>query len=394
MRTRAHTLRHGLAALLILAALALLWQLRPGLPATPESWTAPMSTTEIEEITFWLLYLALAVLLLIAARALLDQIALTIEQTQEHRLRAFAERVLRKPAAPPTPRPSRYRVYADRYTMTLAPRSGIVQRSRHEVDSTALTVATQAAAAPATTEAPPPPPACSPPSLAICLLGPLRIDGAKQRIKRASTRELIVYLALHPAGARRDELLEALWPGQDPERVLPRFYQSVTDARKALGDAWVRDGERYQLDRSRVDIDLDQLERLLADDDPVHGQQNLEAAIGLWRGQPLAGSDYPWADPDIHGLHATLLDLLGRVSQVRFDHGDPRGALAAAEQAIGLDELHEPSWRLALQADHALGLRSSITRRYDALSHVLDEQLGLQPSHETRAVYRQLLGQS
>jgi DNA-binding SARP family transcriptional activator len=64
------------------------------------------------------------------------------------------------------------------------------------------------------------------------------------------------------------------------------------------------------------------------------------------------------------------------------------------EQAIGLEELHEPSWRLALQAEHSLGLRESITRRYDELAHALDEQLGLQPTRETRVMYRQLLGKA
>jgi DNA-binding SARP family transcriptional activator len=74
--------------------------------------------------------------------------------------------------------------------------------------------------------------------------------------------------------------------------------------------------------------------------------------------------------------------------------GDASGALEMTEQAIALDQFHEASWRLALQAKHALGLRESITRRYDDLAQALDEQLGLQPTRETRVMYRQLLGQN
>jgi DNA-binding SARP family transcriptional activator len=80
--------------------------------------------------------------------------------------------------------------------------------------------------------------------------------------------------------------------------------------------------------------------------------------------------------------------------RVRLAHGDARGALQMAEQAIALDQFHETSWRLALQAEHALGMRESITRRYDELADALDEQLGLQPARETRVMYRQLLGQA
>ncbi|MGH8228224.1 MAG: bacterial transcriptional activator domain-containing protein [Steroidobacteraceae bacterium] len=88
-----------------------------------------------------------------------------------------------------------------------------------------------------------------------------------------------------------------------------------------------------------------------------------------------------------------LIGLLERAGHTRLERGDPRGALQFAEQAIALDQFHEASWRLALQADHALGLRESITRRYDQLTRALDEQLGLQPTRETRVMYRELLGQ-
>jgi DNA-binding SARP family transcriptional activator len=230
--------------------------------------------------------------------------------------------------------------------------------------------------------------------VSISLLGPLRIEGARRPLKRVPTRELIAYLALHPHGATRDELTEALWPGAHPDQALPRFWQIVSDARHALGDAWVRDGERYQLDRDCIRIDLDQLDRLLARANPDSNEepQTLEAALALWRGEPLEGSDYVWADGHIRRLSATYLGLLERAGHARLERGDARGALELAEQAITLDQFHEASWRLALQAEHTLGLRESITRRYD-LTRALDQELGLQPTRETRAMYRQLLGQ-
>src|SRR5271154_4616116 len=126
-----------------------------------------------------------------------------------------------------------------------------------------------------------------------------------------ATHELLAYLALHTNGASRDELIEAIWPAQDPARTRPRFWQSVTEARKALGDAWVHQGERYQLDRSKVRVDLDDLDRLLtaaSSDDAEPGA--LKSALALWRGEPLEGSDHLWTDGEIRSLRATLLDLL------------------------------------------------------------------------------------
>jgi len=221
-------------------------------------------------------------------------------------------------------------------------------------------------------------------------------DGRATRANQARGHaRAIGLLGVSPKGASRDELIEAIWPAQDPERTRPRFWQSVTEARKALGDAWVHHGERYELDRSKVRVDLDDLDRLLAasngaTDDPTA----LESALALWRGEPLEGSDYLWAEGELRVLHATLVDLLERVGRSRLGRDDARGALQMADQAIALDGLHEPSWRLAFQAEHALGLRESITRRFDELTRSLDEQLGLEPARETRLVYRQLLGQS
>ncbi len=144
----------------------------------------------------------------------------------------------------------------------------------------------------------------------------------------------------------------------------------------------------------RVDLDeLDQLLTIVSDDAANHAT-TLERALALWRGEPLEGTDYLWAEGDMRSLSATLLDLLERVGRVRLARGDARGALQMAEQAIALDQLHEPSWRLALQAEHALGLGESITRRYGELTRSLDEQLGLEPARETRAMFRRMLEQT
>jgi DNA-binding SARP family transcriptional activator len=388
---RRHPLLARIAAtagvLLALAALVALGLFRPPLPHVA-SITGPLTTTAIRDgalCVAWLLTVYIVLVLLVrAARVLIRGPAWQRE--------AILPGVIPSPPPPRPPTPLSGR-FQPPFALTLAPRP--------DPDAPAAPQATATAevdAPVATLTRPQQPPA--EPALSISVLGPLRIDGTSRPPKRVPTRELIAYLALHPKGASRDELTEALWPAQDPKKTRPRLWESATDARAALGDAWLVEGERYRLDRTKVQIDLDQLDQLLAstdpdpDPDPDSEPQTLEEALALWRGEPLEGSDYVWADGHIHRLRATLIGLLERAGHARLEHGDARGALEMAEQAIALDQFHEASWRLALQADHALGLRESITRRYDDLAHALDEQLGLQPTRETRVMYRQLLGQS
>lgn len=367
-------------AVLALVALALLWQLRPGLPHI-SSPGAPFTSELVEQglgLVIWLLCLYIAFSIFVHA-------AHTVIHPPPRK--TFLPGVIPSPP-PPRPRATAPRTARPHFALTLAPRPDPSSPDSRTAPMTPVATPLQAPAATAT------PVVEQRPALSICLLGPLRIDGAIQPPKRLPTRELIAYLALHPYGGSREELIEALWPDGDPKKTRRRLWDLATDARAALGDALIHEGERYRLDRDKARIDLDQLDQLLARIDPDDDEpDSLEAALALWRGEPLQGADYPWADTHIHRLHATLLSLLERTGHARLEDGDPRGALELAEQAITLDQFHEASWRLALQAEHALGMRESITRRYDELARALDQQLGLQPTRETRVIYRQLLGQ-
>jgi DNA-binding SARP family transcriptional activator len=357
------------ATVLGIATLTVLALLRPALPHV-SSLSAPLTSTSIERGALclaWLLAVLLA--LLTIARA---------TQTLLHRS---------MPLPIPLREPQSSALHQDRPSPLVNPPYVLTIRAPLAPEpSTHVHVDTPAVVQVATEE--------KPGQVSVSVLGSFAIAGVAAKIRRAATNELIAYLALQPHGGTRDELIEAIWPDQDPQKTRPRFWQSVTEAHKALGDAWIHDTDRYTLDRSKIHIDLDELERLLAITDHDHEPAALEQAAALWRGEPLAGSDYAWADGHIRRLHATFLDLLTRVGHTRLANNQPQGALHAAEQAIALDPLHEPSWRLALQAEHALGLRSSVARRYEQLAQTLDQELGLQPSHETRLIYRQILGQN
>jgi DNA-binding SARP family transcriptional activator len=238
------------------------------------------------------------------------------------------------------------------------------------------------------------------PAARISLLGPVTIVGGRKRGRRlrGATRELLTYLALQPTGAQRDQITDALWPDQPPEQGRNRLWRAAADARTHLGDnILARDGDHYELDRTRITVDLDQFEQLLAglgraatarDELPL-----LESALALFTGEPLAGSDFPWAENEQRRLHALQLDVFERAGRAHLASGDPSGALASAEMGLAREPYNEKLVRVAMQAEAALGLRSAIIARYENVNKLLDEQLGLQPHRDTRRLYRQLLSQ-
>jgi DNA-binding SARP family transcriptional activator len=232
----------------------------------------------------------------------------------------------------------------------------------------------------------------------IALLGPLEIRATEPRSRglRSKTQQLLVYLALHPKGATTDELIAAVLPGAPDDRARRRVWRSISEVRSELGDVLPRSGDHYLLDRTAVAVDIDELDFLLAQanaESDAARERLLERAVALVRGEPLAGTDYPWAAGEVRHLRAKVVDLLHELGQIWLAHDNATGALAAAERAIALDAENESAHRLAMRAEAGLGLREAIVVRYERLCQELDAGFGLEPERDTRLLYRRLLSQ-
>lgn len=368
-----------------IGTLALLWAFRPSFTGLPRSLAEPLTATGLEEFGLVLAWLALACLALVVLVRALRSSTHSWGRTVDARDALGSRPSAAKGSGAPRPA---------RQSSRLAPRP----RSRAFPEQFVLTLTAPVETSAAAEQEPRVEGAEEVPSISVSVLGPLQITGGKRRRRlRASAQELIAYLALHPDGASRDQLLEALWPGEDPKRSEQRLWQSSSDVRRVLGSVITRESDRYSLDRRQARLDLDELERSLAaagtaEPEPV--QQVLERALSLFTGEPLSGSDYAWAGGELRRLRAIHVDLLEQVGRGRLAAGEPRAALEAAERGLAIDVLNEGLWRLALEAESALGLREAVAERYEQLRVLLDERLGLEPAKETRHLHRRLLAQN
>lgn len=395
MNRRRHPIRRvplALAGALALVALLTFVAIRPPLPSLPHSFSEPLAVWQVEEVLLFLAWLAVVALLLLVvalvARTILQrsppQVPLALrrdaDREPKHGGALLGARVRPNPLSRP-------------YVLTVA----TPQPERHPEP-----VAGEDAAPAATVDQPQldeRPRQQQQRAVAIRMLGPPAIEGLPRRGRglRTDCRLFLLYLALHPNGASRDEIVAALWPDVAERRARQRLYQAAADARSRLGDAFVAEGDRYRLEREQLTIDVDELERLLREADGAREgpreRAALEQAVRLVRGQPLAGLDVPSMDGEARRLTAVVVGLCERVAHARLGDGDPAGALAAAERGITFDELNEDLWRLALEAESVLGLRDAVVSRYETLSGLLGDRLGLEPDRETRALYLELLGQ-
>jgi DNA-binding SARP family transcriptional activator len=391
MNTRVAIARRLVAVLsgaALVAVLAFAWDVRPSPPPLPRSFSAPLPASTISrtlDVVAWVVFVLLDLALFTSVMKL--AIRRTPRRSELRLRRAFEAREKsatkdadwRKhssPLAPPVLRvPKRHDV---------EPPSERVQLERGVLQAAAPAHAT--AEVDRTDD-----------RAGMMLLGSFELSGCKKKKpRRQATAELLAYLAIQRRPVSRGELLEALWPGDDPERSAARFYQAASEARKLLGDAFVRARDTYNLDRDQLCIDLDELDELREHAhgaDEEHEPALLERALALFRGEPLTGIDALWTDGEQRRLNSIRLSLLERVGRLRLESGNAASALEVADEAAALDGSNEHVVQLAIEAEAALGRRDAVTERYEHLCRDLDERFGLEPSRETKLLYRRILSQ-
>lgn len=233
------------------------------------------------------------------------------------------------------------------------------------------------------------------PAVAVAVLGPVVVQAGGQPVagwRTLKARDLLAYLVL--AGDRpvtKDQIIEALWPETDVEAgqaLLHTTLYYLRRAIKAAGESLITfAGGAYRLDQKGLDVDLHKFERLAASG----SEEDLQAAVALYRGDLLEGLDYPWADGPRTRLRTTCMDLLRNLADRRRQAGRPAEAVPWLQRLVQAEPLAEAGHVGLMECYAALGNRSAALQQYRTLARLLDEELGLEPGPEAQALNRRLL---
>src|SRR5215218_4771625 len=162
------------------------------------------------------------------------------------------------------------------------------------------------------------------------ILGPIEAieDGRPVVLGGAKQRALLGMLLLHANEVvSSDRLIDELWAGDRREEAIKSLQVAVSRLRKAL-EAGRREGPEtgaivtrspgYELHVDPQRLDVTRFEALaaagrkaLAAGDSASARRDFGAALGLWRGPPLADLAYEsFAQPEIARLEALRLGAL------------------------------------------------------------------------------------
>jgi YVTN family beta-propeller protein len=223
------------------------------------------------------------------------------------------------------------------------------------------------------------------------ILGPLEVleDGRALDLGGAKQRALLAVLLLQANRVvSTDRLIEALWGERAPGTAHKAVQVHVSQLRKALGkDRIVTRTPGYQVIVEPGELDLERFETLVS-------VGNLEGALALWRGEPLADLAYEsFAQVEI----ARLEELHVATVEDRIDADLERGRHAAVVGELdGLVRKHPLRERLYGQLMLALyrsGRQAEALDAYHEARRRLDEQLGIEPGPALRELERGILNQ-
>lgn len=231
----------------------------------------------------------------------------------------------------------------------------------------------------------------------------LALDGqpiSLKAFKRKKARELFVLLIARPDQfMHREELAAELWPEANYKASLRDFrvaLHSLSDVlepdrpKNSLAFCLDRKDERYCIMSEKVDLDSARFEALAASGE---NEFDWERALKLYRG-PFC-EDYPYME-SINSVRdkydRIYFQLAEKLSNLYLESERSAMALELAQRVLARDSTWEPAYRLLMRAQASLGHLHLLPRTFSRCLETLEEELGVEPSEETFALARELLG--
>jgi DNA-binding SARP family transcriptional activator len=237
------------------------------------------------------------------------------------------------------------------------------------------------------------------PEVVVKVLGQVELDGAGE-FRRPRSREIALYLTMHPKGVSEGKLDEMIWPTRHDIPASTRD-PAVSAARSALGgpkrfpysQGQGRD-KRYRL-TELVGTDWQRFCLLHRAGRQERSPQALLEALELIRGRPFgdldAGPGYEWlhVEGHIHHMEAEISDAAELAAELLLGAGEPVRARRAVDKGLLGAPYAERLWVQLMAVADALGEAQEVER----ILADMDGRLGLdgdfdQLHPDTVAAYR------
>jgi DNA-binding SARP family transcriptional activator/Tfp pilus assembly protein PilF len=244
-------------------------------------------------------------------------------------------------------------------------------------------------------------------SVLVRVLGAVQLDAGDGGVDVGPPQRCVVLAALAADAGRlvtHDALVERVWGSAPPLRALRTVQTHVANLRSLLtrtdasvrAAVTVRRGSGYLFDVDPDLVDVHRLRRLAVEaSDP--GQVGVDRlarwreAVGLWRGEPLAGLRGAWIERTRQAWYDQYRDVALSWALAEIEAGNPAEVLGRLDALIVRYPLVESLPAMMMRALYAAGHRTEALNCYAAVRQRLDEELAERPGPQLRAVYQAIL---
>ena len=227
--------------------------------------------------------------------------------------------------------------------------------------------------------------------------------------KKRKARLLFVMLMIRNGhDVAREQLFESLWPGMDIERAKSNLYVTwslvksvlMSDAEKGTKCPYIESvGGVCHAMPQMVRTDVGDFEKAVVRSREAERAGDIREALrhyqligDLYRGDLLPADCYDdWFSELREHYRIEFINAMRRASDLLMSVDDPATALIFIRRAIRCDQNREDLYQAALRCQIAAGQRTSAIDTYFTCRTRLSEELGLDPSAETRALYDEIL---
>jgi DNA-binding SARP family transcriptional activator len=227
--------------------------------------------------------------------------------------------------------------------------------------------------------------------LCVYLLGVFRIEFEAESI-RLPTRKveaLLAYLILHPGPHAREKLATLFWGDSSDTAARGSLRKALTLLRKHISeDLIIADREIIQLNPSFplwVDTNAFEVQarRLLSLSSPNSEQFN----ILQYQGDLLQDFYDDWILHLRENYRILYLDVLLRAVEQARAQSEYQLAIEYARKILAKDAANERAYQHLMFCYMTLGERNKALVQYDACQRALRDELAVEPTRETQALY-------
>jgi DNA-binding SARP family transcriptional activator/tetratricopeptide (TPR) repeat protein len=227
-----------------------------------------------------------------------------------------------------------------------------------------------------------------PAELQVRLLGQFAVELVGEPIgafESPRLQRLLAYLVLSRETAQsRARVAFSLWPDSTDGQAHTNLRHLLHDLRRALPGL-----ERY-VDISNRSLrwrpDAPARVDVVVFCDGIAGG-DLESAVAEYRGDFLPACYDDWSLAERDRLRAAAVEALMLLAERATDSGHDGAAVDYCGRLLRLEPLHEPGYALLMRAYARRGDRAAALRAYHTCVYVLERELGVEPSAQTRGLY-------